>query len=183
VRHSLIRGATLILHGDNEVDLANFRRWSDYLCSETATKRNLAVDEILLRFERMQFEPFTLIEPRYGFPGLTTREESEAPGNAWRICSHIADNFRSDIDSGSISKSISLHPKYAMNVFKKNTGMTINEYINLLRLSYAQAMLIDNDSDISRISIESGFHSLSAFNGAFRKACGLSPTDFRRGAR
>ena len=28
-----------------------------------------------------------------------------------------------------------------MNLFKKTTGVTLNEYVNLLRLSYAQALL------------------------------------------
>ena len=41
-----------------------------------------------------------------------------------------------------IAPSADIHPKYAMSIFKKSTGMTLNEYVNLLRLSYAQALLM-----------------------------------------
>ena len=39
-------------------------------------------------------------------------------------------------------------PKYAMSLFKKSTGMTLNEYVNLLRLSYAQALLMHEDANV-----------------------------------
>jgi AraC-like DNA-binding protein len=61
--------------------------------------------------------------------------------------------------------------------------MTLNEYVNLLRLSYAQAMLMKDDSNVLRVAMESGFGSLSAFNKAFRKIAGMSPSDFRREVR
>ena len=69
-----------------------------------------------------------------------------------------------------------------MNLFKKSTGMTLNEYVNLLRLSYAQALLMHEDANVLRVAMDSGFGSLSAFNKSFRKLAGMSPSDFRRGA-
>ncbi len=44
--------------------------------------------------------------------------------------------------------SANLHPKYAMSVFKKSTGMTLNNYVTLLRLSYAQAMLLRQEVNV-----------------------------------
>jgi transcriptional regulator GlxA family with amidase domain len=70
-----------------------------------------------------------------------------------------------------------------MSVFKKSTGMTLNEYVNLLRLSYAQALLMQEDGNVLRVAMESGFGSLSAFNKSFRKISGKSPSDFRKEAR
>jgi transcriptional regulator GlxA family with amidase domain len=69
-----------------------------------------------------------------------------------------------------------------MNVFRRSTGMTLNEYVSLLRLSYAQALLRKEDANVLRVAMDSGFGSLSAFNKSFRKLAGMSPSNFRRGA-
>ena len=100
-----------------------------------------------------------------------------------RICDFIADNFREDIDSSDIAHAADIHPKYAMNVFKKSTGMTLNDYVNLMRLSYAQALLMQDDANVLQVAMDSGFGSLSAFNKSFRKIAGMSPSDFRRDLR
>jgi transcriptional regulator GlxA family with amidase domain len=71
-----------------------------------------------------------------------------------------------------------------MNLFRQSTGMTLSEYINLLRLSYAQALLIsDAEANVLSVAMESGFGSLSAFNKSFRRIAGKSPSDFRRDYR
>ena len=59
------------------------------------------------------------------------------------------------------------------------TGVTLNEYVNLLRLSYAQALLMQEDTNVLDVAMESGFRSISAFNRSFRKISGKSPSDFR----
>ena len=99
------------------------------------------------------------------------------------MCGFIAENFLDDIDSNDIAAAAEIHPKYAMSLFKKSTGMTLNEYVSLLRLSYAQARLLDPDANILNVAMESGFGSLSAFNKSFRKIAGMSPSDFRRDGR
>ena len=106
--------------------------------------------------------------------------DQQSSRNVSRMCGFIADNFLDDIDSNDIAAAADIHPKYAMSLFKKSTGMTMNEYVSLLRLSYAQARLLEEDANILNVAMESGFGSLSAFNKSFRKIAGMSPSDFRR---
>ncbi len=96
------------------------------------------------------------------------------------MCDFIAENFLYEIDCVDIAAAADIHPKYAMSVFKKSTGMTLNEYVNLLRLSYAQALLDGSGCQGTAVAMDSGFGSLSAFNKSFRKLAGMSPSDFRR---
>jgi hypothetical protein len=105
VPQSLMHGATLVMQGDGAADIANFQRWSDYLRSSAVAKRNLAIDELLLRIERTRFEPFALVRPRA--PGLRAvlPADQHAFGNVWRICEYITENFREDIDSTDIANS------------------------------------------------------------------------------
>ena len=61
--------------------------------------------------------------------------------------------------------------------------MSLGEYVSLLRLSYAQALLLKEDASILQVAMDSGFGSLSAFNKCFRKKAGMTPSEFKRERR
>lgn len=181
IQHRIIHGSSLVSHTRDAGDSYAFSRWCSYMRSGDAKRVDHAIDELLLRIERIPFESYSLIDPS-GMHGQKF-EETALPSfsRVRQICDFINENFRYDIDVSDIASSADLHPKYAMNVFRRSTGMTLNEYINLLRLSYAQAMLITrDDANVLSVAMESGFGSLSAFNKSFRKIAGKSPSDFRR---
>lgn len=181
--HKLMHGASVITSTADDADHASFERWSSYMRSGDPARANHAIDELLLRIERVQFDPFYLVEPG-GLPlGQIDPPDLQSYSNISNICDFIGTNFRQDIDSVDIASYADIHPKYAMSVFKKSTGMTLNEYVNLLRLSYAQALLMHDDVNVLQVAMDSGFGSLSAFNKAFRRIAGMSPTDFRRDVR
>lgn len=183
IQQRLMRGGALVAEKADESDPANFTRWSEYLCSDKPQLVNHALEELLLRIERIQFGPYRL-SAADGLPATPIEApDQQSFHNIGRICAFIATNFRQQIDSADIAVSADIHPKYAMSVFKKSTGMTLNEYVNLLRLSYAQALLMQQDANVLRVAMESGFGSLSAFNKSFRKMAGVSPSDFRREMR
>ncbi len=181
VQARLMQGATLKTSATDAADHANFARWATYAESADPVKMGFAV-ELLLRIERIRFEPYQLL-PVSQPSSIDGELDHHTSPIVVRICEYIADKFREDIDSVDIAVAADIHPKYAMAVFKKSTGMTLNEYTNLMRLSYAQAMLMRDEENVLAIAMESGFGSLSAFNKAFRKVAGMSPTDFRREVR
>ena len=182
VQARLMQGATLLTQATDESDPVNFARWFNYARSGDPMKASLAVDELLLRIERIRFSPYLLLPDNTCVADSGGVDHHTSP-IVVRICEYIADNFREDIDSVDIAVAADIHPKYAMTVFKKSTGMTLNDYINLMRLSYAQAMLMRDEASVLTIAMESGFGSLSAFNKSFRKVAGMSPSDFRRDVR
>lgn len=181
IRHRLMTGATLVTSATDQSDNDNFARWNRYARSGDPAKAEHAVNELLLRLERVRFEPYRLV------PGNAAGQEAGSPfdqqssRNVGRMCDFIAENFLYDIDCVNIAAAADIHPKYAMSLFKKSTGMTLNEYVNLLRLSYAQALLMHQDANVLRVAMDSGFGSLSAFNKSFRKLAGMTPSDFRKG--
>lgn len=182
VQARLMQGATLVSNATDAADPVNFQRWLDYTRSGDPMKASLAVDELLLRIERLRFAPYRLLPDSRPIHDAGSFDPHASP-IVVRICDYIAGNFREDIDSVDIAVAADIHPKYAMTVFRKSTGMTLNDYINLMRLSYAQALLMRDDASVLTIAMESGFGSLSAFNKSFRKMAGKSPSDFRRDVR
>jgi AraC-like DNA-binding protein len=178
----LMQGATLVTQATDDSDPINFARWNAYARSGDPLKAKLAVDELLLRIERIRFSPYGLLPRHSAIDGDGGPDQHTSP-IVVRICEYIADNFQEDIDSVDIAVAADIHPKYAMTVFKKSTGMTLNDYIILMRLSYAQALLMRDEANVLQVAMDSGFGSLSAFNKSFRKVAGMSPTDFRRDLR
>lgn len=183
IQSKLMQGATLVTQATDASDTLNFARWNDYARSGDPMKAGMAVDELLLRIERMRFDPFTVIPGHADIANSVEGPDLHSSPIVVRICDFIAENFREEIDSADIAEAANVHPKYAMNVFKKSTGMTLNDYVNLMRLSYAQALLMQDDANVLQVAMDSGFGSLSAFNKSFRKIAGMSPTDFRRDVR
>ncbi|MDE1991846.1 MAG: helix-turn-helix domain-containing protein [Rhizobiaceae bacterium] len=178
----LMKGETLLTSATDAADIENFARWFRYARSGDPAKAEHAVAELLLRLERIAFEPYVMLpQTRENSSGDQVHPQSSR--SVARMCDFIASNFLHDIDTVDIARAADLHPKYAMNLFKKSTGMTLSKYVNLLRLSRAQAMLMRDGANVLQVAMDSGFGSISAFNKSFRHIAGMSPSDFRRDMR
>lgn len=182
VSSRLMKGETLLTSATDAADNENFTRWFRYANSGDPAKAQHAVDELLLRIERIALEPYSMTSQ------ATVNLEGDHPHphssrSVARMCDFIAANFLHDIDSVDIARAADLHPKYAMNLFKRSTGMTLSKYVTLLRLSRAQAMLMSEGANVLQVAMDSGFGSISAFNKSFRHIAGMSPSNFRRDIR
>jgi AraC-like DNA-binding protein len=180
--HRLTRGATIATREVGTADAETFRRMTEYMTGDDPTRREYAIDELLMRINRIAFEPHRIIDAEGHEEAAVEAVDAPSFRNIIDICAFITENFRDDISSSDVASFVDIHPKYAMSVFKKSTGMTLNEYITLLRLSYAQSLLVEGDLTILDVAMDSGFGSLSAFSQAFRKVTGQSASDYRRTA-
>lgn len=70
-----------------------------------------------------------------------------------------------------------------IEIFKKEYGMTVNEYTNSLCLTKSKEMLKNTDEPIIHIAFTTGFGSLSAFYRFFKKYEGITPADYRKNYR
>jgi AraC-like DNA-binding protein len=61
-------------------------------------------------------------------------------------------------------------------------GTSFQKELLTHRLRAAQLALAQSDQPITTISFEAGFSTPQHFSAAFRKFCGLTPTQFRKGA-
>jgi len=183
IREKLMHGAVLLTTESIIEDRHAFARWCDYFRSGDPQRISHATEELLLRIERISLEAYELID--VADPGEAPLEAPDQSSfeKIRLITEFVTSHFREEIDAASIAECAKIHPKYAMSVFKKSTGVTLNHYVQLLRLSYAQALLMREDGNILTIAMESGFGSLSNFNRAFRKHTGVTPSDYKRQLR
>ena len=65
-----------------------------------------------------------------------------------------------------------------LRLFKSVTGTTPLEYRGRIRIEHAKEMLKNSNSSVSEIAEALGYSSLAYFSAAFKKAVGISPTEY-----
>ncbi len=89
-------------------------------------------------------------------------------------------NFSEDISADSVAEVLQTDRFYLCKLFKRATGRTFFEYVNFLRLTYAEELLLNTDQTVSEIAYRSGFSSIQYFNRIFKKKNNHSPKEWRK---
>ena len=98
----------------------------------------------------------------------------------YSITTYIHNNYTEDLSLNSIADQFYVSNYYLSHQFKKVTGFTLTEYIQLTRIRNAQSLLISTNKPITDIAFLSGFSSFSQFNRVFNTFVGTSPSKFRK---
>lgn len=94
--------------------------------------------------------------------------------------SYIHLHYSEDINRNEVAKSVYLTPEYLAKIFKKETGVSINNYINQYRVDQAKQLMKSSRAGISEIAARVGYNNASYFVTIFRKLTGLTPSDYRQ---
>ena len=90
------------------------------------------------------------------------------------IIEYLNLNLTNDISIDLIADKFYISRYHLMHTFKKETGYTIGNYINLKRLQFAQT-LIDNGELVNTACYSSGFKNYSTFLRSYKKQFGHTP--------
>ncbi|MBD2845634.1 response regulator [Paenibacillus sp. IB182496] len=93
----------------------------------------------------------------------------------------IEDRYAEKLTVQDIAGEISLSSNHMMNIFKKETGETVGDYMTKVRMRHAKRMLRDPLVKIYEIAEGVGYADPNYFAKAFKKYTGLSPKDYRDG--
>ena len=107
----------------------------------------------------------------------SNQELAEAINNFIRL------NYRYNISPREISNEFHVNPSYASRRFSQYYNKTITERITEVRIKRASALLDETDAPIGNIAMNVGFNDVNYFSRIFKKATGLSPTQYRRLSR
>ncbi|XEC94426.1 helix-turn-helix domain-containing protein [Paenibacillus tarimensis] len=94
---------------------------------------------------------------------------------------HLAGHFAEPLSVEKAAQMCNLSPNYFCSLFKKTTGKTLVEYVNMLRIHEADRLLRETDDRINEIAYQVGFTNLTYFGRVFKKLKNVSPSDLRRG--
>lgn len=112
---------------------------------------------------------------------LKTRQSSRAGDVIDSIKSFIDKNYRSaSLAIDDIALEMKLSNNYVRNLFKKQEGIGIGEYVQDKRLNEVCRLLTETDWTIKKICEETGFSNVNYFHTAFKKRFGMTPNAFRK---
>jgi AraC-like DNA-binding protein len=92
----------------------------------------------------------------------------------------IRSECQREITLDEVCQLVGLSKYYFAREFKRITGQTIVNYINITRCENAKVMLCESDSSIAQISLQCGFSDQSYFTRVFKATTGISPTKYRK---
>lgn len=91
----------------------------------------------------------------------------------------IEQHYPENIDRNLLAEVFFLTPEYLAKLYKKKSGLALNDYINYYRIEKAKELLLSNELKISEISERVGFNSFSYFSTMFKKYTGQSPKQYK----
>jgi len=94
---------------------------------------------------------------------------------------YIGENYsRTDLSLGKLADRTQTSEAYISYFFKEQTGVNFSDYLERLRMTHARRLLSESDLPVNEIAVAVGYYSLNTFSRAFKRANGLSATEFRK---
>ncbi|UJF32439.1 response regulator transcription factor [Paenibacillus hexagrammi] len=97
-----------------------------------------------------------------------------------RVCHYIDEHLHEEISREEIAAYVFLNPAYLSRLFKKETGLSISEYMLKVRMEKAKKLLAESNDKISSVAEKTGYTHFSFFAKMFKKYTGFSPQEYRK---
>jgi AraC-like DNA-binding protein/mannose-6-phosphate isomerase-like protein (cupin superfamily) len=96
------------------------------------------------------------------------------------IIDYLQNHIHEKYSLSGLSDHLNYNPAYLCSYFKKNTGMTISQYFNKLKIHRSCLYLRTTGRSITEIANMLNFSSPNHFSTIFRQEKGISPKDYRK---
>lgn len=91
----------------------------------------------------------------------------------------VQKRYAQDISVDDIASEMHLSAGHLCRSFKKETGISLMQFVMLYRLERAKELLLKTDKKVADIAIATGFQSASYFGMIFRRELDMTPNAFR----
>lgn len=120
----------------------------------------------------------------YAIRDITTRVRDKLSrahtSNYTEVCkAYISSHYREKLYLEDIADHLGITPTYLSRLFKKDTGVRLQDYINQVRVERAANMLKYSDLSLSDIAQYVHFPSQSYFGKIFRRQMNMTPKEYR----
>ena len=109
--------------------------------------------------------------------GATTRESA-----VQIVCRYISDHIQDPLRREELSAYVHLNPDYLSRIFRRQTGMSIKDYIIRTRMEAARRLLTGTQMRVGEIAEAVGYSNYSYFTQNYRETFGKTPIQ-ERGTR
>ena len=104
--------------------------------------------------------------------------ESESSPVA-RVCRYIQQHLEDDIPVDLLAEIAHLNADYLNRIFKKEKGVSLNQYVIQKKMEKAKWYLCNTDETIASVAAKVGYYNYSSFNRVFLRTVGCAPRDWK----
>ena len=106
------------------------------------------------------------------------KKEPEATGYVRQAMDYIAGHYADEnISIATIAEHLCVSEGHISHVFKKQTGMTVTNYLTKTRIDAAMALLQTGRVKVYEAAAAVGYKDVTYFSATFKKLTGLSPSE------
>ncbi|RZM77073.1 AraC family transcriptional regulator [Pseudoalteromonas rubra] len=127
--------------------------------------------------------PSDKAEPRVQQPRTTTVSLDRMQRIAAKLKRAMKDEqlfMEEDLSLNKLASVIGVSENHVSETLSQLLQTNFFQFVNGYRIEEAEKLLKSTDSQVSTIQFDVGFNSKSTFNTAFKKATGLTPTQYRK---
>ena len=95
------------------------------------------------------------------------------------VLNYIERNFHKGISLEEVAEYINLSPYYLSKLFKKEMEMNFITYVTNRKIERAKELLENSNLPILNISLDLSFNEPNYFSKVFKKATGMTPSQYR----
>lgn len=96
-----------------------------------------------------------------------------------KVIEYIHDNIEKKITTNDMAKQVNMSVTHFVRIFKKEIGLTPNEYILKTRLGKAKKLLSTQEYTVTEIAMKCGFGSSAYLSDRFFCAFKITPSEYR----
>ncbi len=134
-------------------------------------------DVLLLRLKRQEGKTDTFDDA--GSSMVPSMQEGQYSLPVARVIEFVKEHYDTPLSLSILSDQVYVHPTYLSNLFRKETGFALVEYINRVRIEQAKILLMDPVSKIYWVAERVGFVNQRYFSQVFKHLVGFTPVQFR----
>lgn len=106
-----------------------------------------------------------------------------SPQSIRRVLERMHTEFHADLSLSSLAADSGYSRRHFLRIFEDATGYTPHRYLLQLKIKRAKELLRDKSVPLIDVAAYCGFSSQSHMSQIFRKYCGSTPGQIRRGLR
>ncbi len=112
-----------------------------------------------------------------GYINLNKESETDRMGQVYE---YVMKNFKEKITLEEVSEIANLSVSAFSRYFKTRVNKSFSDFLSEVRISHACKLLHEEEMNISEISFECGFFTLSNFNKQFKERTGKTPLAYKK---
>ena len=93
---------------------------------------------------------------------------------------YIANHLDLPLSLKDVADSLNVNPSYLSTQFKKETGVTVTDYIRAQKIEYASILLTTTSRQVQEVAEAVGFYDVQYFSKLFKKEKGSTPSTYRQ---